>query len=212
MRAAIDARAARDGWPALHARARARRSRDGGAARAHRCAAHPARARSARARRASRCRRCRAGARVGRRRSGPSSAVALAAARPRARCTRRSRSASTRCSTPGSSTRCARCARAIALTPRHAVDALRRLSAGVGIPRRRDRRGDAARHAASPRRASSRSGSSRGCARLPARGLRSGATTGAVAASRCAAVRRRACADERCAGCGAIGAVQTPLR
>ena len=47
LRREIEERAARDGWPALHARARARRSGDRGAHRAHRRATHPARARGA---------------------------------------------------------------------------------------------------------------------------------------------------------------------
>ena len=124
--------------------ARARRSGDRGAPRAHRCAAHPARARGLRASTGTPLSRAAGRARGRRRRSGRWCRSRCCRRTARG-CTRRSPRASTRCSPPGWSTSCARCARRYALHARPAVDALRRLPAGVGVPRRRDRRADAAR-------------------------------------------------------------------
>ena len=79
-------------------------------------------------------------------------------------CTSASRSASTRCSPPVSSTRCAP-APQVPPARRPALDALRRLPAGVGIRWRAAATARRpARDAASPPRASSPSASSPGCA------------------------------------------------
>ena len=147
-------------------RARARRSGDGGAPRAHRRAAHPARARGLRAHRHA---ALRAAGRARRRDAlGPCSRVALVPARPGAAARGDRASASTRCSPPGSSTSSRRLRARYALASVAAVDALRRLPAGVGVPRRAHRRGRRCARRASRRRASSRSGSSPGCASTPA--------------------------------------------
>ena len=67
VRDELDARAAREGWPALHAELARVDPATAARLAAHRCAAHPARARSASPDRRRRCRRCRARAKRGRR-------------------------------------------------------------------------------------------------------------------------------------------------
>ncbi len=108
-RARIDARA-RGGRLAGAARgARAGRSRNRSAPSAHGRAAHPARARGARAHRHS---ALAASRRARRRRCARADRSRSRSCPPTGRgCTRRSPSASTRCSTPGWSTNCGGCAR-----------------------------------------------------------------------------------------------------
>ena len=167
VRAELDARAAREGWPALHAElarvdpATAARLPPTDAQRIQRalevhCVDRPAAvgaAGTARGRESlGRADRHRADAVRSR---GAARAIAQRFdAHARGRPGRRAAGA---------------CASASRSTPGDAVDALRRLSPGVAVPGRRDRRASAARRQASPPRASSPSGSSRGCARTPAR-------------------------------------------
>ena len=132
VRARLDARAAREGWPALHAELA--RVDPATAARldAHRRAAHPARARSARARPAGRCRSCRARAKRGGA-LGPDDRRRARARRIARVCTRRSRERFDAMLDAGLVDELAALARALSRsTPEHAVDALRRLPPGVG--------------------------------------------------------------------------------
>ena len=115
LRAALDARAAAEGWPALHAelarsiRSPRRGSRRSDAQRIQRALeVHALTGTPLSALQGARASRRRAGRRTSRSRC----------CRPTARsCTRRSPSASTRCWRRASSPSCARCARAIALQP-----------------------------------------------------------------------------------------------
>ena len=131
VRARLDARAAREGWPALHAELARVDPATAARLAADRRAAHPARARGVRDHRPAAVGVAgapRAPARARRRdrasRSFP---------RDRARAARRDRAALRRDARGGPRRRArARCASAIALDAAHAVDALRRLPAGVG--------------------------------------------------------------------------------
>ncbi len=142
-------------------RARAHRSGDGRAPRAHGRAAHPARARGLRNRGPAAVRT--AGRAGGRRpagqddRRGPRAGGPLGIASGDRRPVRRH----ARCRSRG---RGRRAARAPSADARHALDALRGLPAGVGVPRRQNRCRDACARKASRRRGNSPSASSRGFA------------------------------------------------
>ena len=117
------------------ARALARgRSRGGGADRAGRSAAHPARARGVRVDRARRCRSC--SSRVRRRSSLGIRRRSRSCRRSGRTWPRASSGASTRWSRRASSRRCERLRARGDLDARHAVDARRRLSADLGASRR----------------------------------------------------------------------------
>ena len=111
VRAALDARAARDGWPALHAElarvdpATAARLAPFDAQRIQRALEVHALTGTAAVGAAGRAR--------SRRRHRPDASPSRSRRPTARRCTRRSRAASTRCSPPGSSTKCDSCASAI---------------------------------------------------------------------------------------------------
>ena len=131
LRAAIDAEARERGWPALHAELARVDPATRGAPGAERRAAHPARARSLARHAAGRCREL--AARRRRRAAAPAAAADRARAGDRALAARAHRgSASTRCSTAGLVDEVRRAARARRPARRPAVDALRRLPAGLG--------------------------------------------------------------------------------
>ena len=164
IRAALDARAARDRLARAARGARARRSGDRGAPRAHRCAAHPARARGASRSPASRCRRC-TGAREAQPALEPASSIALAPADRAVLHAAHRACASTPCSPRDWSTRCAALRARYALRPEMpSMRAVGYRQAWRHLEGARDHARRCA-SAASPRRASSPSASSRGCAR-----------------------------------------------
>ena len=128
VRAAIDARAAREGWPALHAELARVDSDDRGAPRRQRRAAHPARARGASRQRAGRFPPC----------ASPKAAAERAAAdlaraeRPRLAARAHRRALRRRCCAAGLVDEVRRLRARGDLHAGAAVDALRRLPPGVG--------------------------------------------------------------------------------
>ena len=133
VRARLDARAAAEGWPALHAElARVDPATASALEAPPMRSASSARSEVSRGRRARRYRSCRARARR-RGRLGPTIADRARAAGSRAAASRRSRERFDAMLASGPRRRArGACARAMRCSPRHAVDALRRLPAGVG--------------------------------------------------------------------------------